>query len=402
MIGERKRSASSAPGHARAVRQASKRRVMLLSGAVVGIAAAATSAAAQAGAIGTGGVKGTVRDSLGIPVEGAQVTVVGAAMVGETDDHGIFLLGKASPGELLVRVRRIGFRPDSARVAILAGQTAAVDIVLNRVAVELRPVVVLGRRNITGQMAGFYERQSRGMGHFITREQIEKRNPINMTDMFRMVPGARVDSRGFRTQVRFRGARCAPLTWLDGTPLYAGEFDLDSLDPRSMEGIEIYSGPAGVPAEFQGNRNMSSSCGTVILWSRQGELRPKKRKPTDLTPAAMIARMVEQRTLFTAEQVDTPARVDSTRLVRPVYPDSLFVNGVPGRVIAEFVVTPAGDVVMDSFSAVTSTHPSLTEAVRRAVKDQPFIPAVKDGRTVQQVVQQPFTFVPDSGARRRP
>jgi TonB family protein len=241
------------------------------------------------------------------------------------------------------------------------------------------------------------------MGHFISRDQIEKRNPVNMTDMFRMVPGARVESRGFRTMVRFRGARCAPLTWLDGTPLYAGEFDLDSLDPRSMEGIEIYSGPAGVPAEFQGNRQMSSSCGTVILWSRQGELRPKKRKPTDMTPAAMIARLVEERSLFTADQVDSPARVDSSSMVRPVYPDSLFMAGVPGRVIAEFVVTQSGEVIMDTFSAVQSTHLSFTEAVRRAVKDQPFIPAVKNGKPVQQVVQQPFNFVPDSNyVRRKP
>lgn len=355
---------------------------------------------AQAGAVGTGGVNGLVRDSLGTPVEGAQIAVTGTALAGESDDRGRFVLAKATPGEMVVRVRRIGFQPDSVRVAVLAGQTANVEITLARLAIELRPVVILGRRNLTGQMAGFYDRQLRGSGHFITRSDIEKRNPINMTDMFRMIPGARVESRGFRTQVRFRGARCAPLTWLDGTPLYAGEFDLDTLDPRSLEGIEIYSGPAGVPAEFQGNRTISSSCGTVILWSRQGELRPKKRKPSDLTPAATIARLVEQRSVFTADQVDVPARVDSSSLMRPVYPDSLFLGGIPGRVVVEFVVTQTGDVVMDTFSPVSSTHPALTEAVRRSIKDQQYIPATKEGKRVQQLVQQPFDFVPDSSFRR--
>ena len=368
--------------------------------AVAGLAGA-SGVAAQEGAVGTGGVTGTVRDSLGIPIEGAQIAVAGSPLVGESDDQGRFILAKASPGAMTIHVRRIGYRPDSINVKVLAGQSVAVDVVVARLAIDLRPVVVLGRRNLTGNMAGFYDRQLRGAGHFITRSEIEKRNPINTTDMFRMIPGARVETRGFRTSIRFRGARCAPLTWLDGTPLYAGEFDLDAIDPRSLEGVEVYSGPAGVPAEFQGNRSMSSSCGTVILWSRQGELKPKKKKPTDLTPAAMIARMVEQRSVFTADQVDTPARVDSNSVVRPVYPDSLLRFGVPGRVMAEFVVTPTGDVIMDTFSIVTATHVTLADAVRRAVKDQQYVPARKDGRTVQQVVQQPFNFIPDSSILRR-
>lgn len=364
-------------------------------------AATANTSRAQEGAVGTGGVNGTVKDSLGLPVEGAQIGVAGTQLVGESDDAGHFLLAKATAGRMTIHVRRIGYRPDSVEVNVLAGQTVNVNIVVNRLAIELRPVVVLGRRNLTGRMAGFYERQLRGAGHFITRSEIEKRNPVNTTDMFRMIPGARVESRGFRTMVRFRGARCAPLTWLDGTPLYAGEFDLDAIDPRSLEGVEIYSGPAGVPAEFQGDRSISSSCGTVLLWSRQGELRPKKKKPTDLTPAAMIARLVEQRSVFTADQVDVVARVDSSAIVRPVYPDSLLRFGVPGNVLAEFVVTQDGDVIMDTFSVVTTTHPELADAVRRAVKDQRYSPARKGGRAVQQVVHQPFNFVPDSSAIRR-
>ena len=204
-----------------------------------------------------------------------------------------------------------------------------------------------------------------------------------------------------RNTIRFRNSRCAPLTWLDGMPLYAGEFDLDALDPHSLEGIEVYSGPASVPAQFSGNRHMSSSCGTVIIWSRQGELRAKKRKPGELSAAQQIEQFVAQQTVFTADQVDVPARPDSSRLVRPVYPDSLFENAIPGRVLAEFVVNAGGDVIEETFSVVTTTHLSLIESVRRAVKDQQYIPARRKGQAVQQVVQQPFTFVPDSMAVRR-
>lgn len=362
----------------------------------------ATGAAAQEGAIGTGGVSGTVRDSLGLPVEGAQITVSRSPLVGESDERGRFVLAKAAAGRMTVRVRRIGFRPDSVSLDVLAGRTIETNVTLGRLAVELSPVVVLGRRNITGRMAGFYQRQLRGGGHFITLDDINKRNPMNMTDMFRMIPGVRVETAGMRNRIRFRGGRCAPLTWLDGTPLYAGEFDLDAIDPRSLEGLEVYSGAASVPAEFQGNQSMSSACGTVVLWSRQGETRPKKPKKGELSAAAQIARMVEERTIFTAEQVESPARMDSSRIIHPVYPDSLFEHSVSGRLLAEFIVNQKGEVILDTFNVVTTSHPSLVEAVRRALREQQFHAARREGRPVNQVVQQPFDFMPDtSGPRPR-
>lgn len=358
-------------------------------------------AGAQQGEVGTGGVKGVVRDSSGIPVEGAQISVTGANIRGESGSGGEFLFAKASAGPLTIHVRRIGFAPDSVTVNVLAGTTVDANITLHRLVVALHPVVVLGRREITGRMAGFYQRMSRGHGHFFTREQVDRRNPANMTDLFRMVPGVRVDSRGFNNQVRFRGARCAPLTWLDGSPLYAGEFDLDSVDPRTFEGIEIYSGAASVPAEFQGNRSLSSACGTIILWSKQGELRAKKRKKGDLSPAAEIAQAVQQLTVFTPDQVDQQARVDSTRLQRPIYPDSLYNNLVPGTVLAEFVVDAKGSVNLDTFNVVTTTHPGFVESVRLSLRDQNFFPAIRKGQPVQQVVQLPFNFLPDSTAVRK-
>jgi hypothetical protein len=167
----------------------------------------------QQGEVGTGGVKGTVKDSTGLPVEGAQIFVTGSALRGESATNGEFLLARASAGPLVIHVRRIGFHPDSTRVNVLAGTSVDAEITLRRLSVELAPVVVLGRREITGRMAGFYQRLARGHGHFFTREQVDRRNPGNMTDLFRMVPGVRVEQRGFNNQVRFRGGRCAPLTW---------------------------------------------------------------------------------------------------------------------------------------------------------------------------------------------
>jgi hypothetical protein len=138
-----------------------------------------------------------------------------------------------------------------------------------------------------------------------------------------------------------------------------------------------------------------------VLWSRQGELRAKKRKKGEPSAAAEIARMVEQLTVFTAQQVDRPARVDSSQIVHPVYPDALYSSMTPGNVLAEFVVDAKGAVDLDTFSAVMTTHPALVDPVRFALKDQKFVPATRKGQAVQQVVQLPFTFVPDSSVTRR-
>ncbi len=363
-------------------------------------AACLTAVALPAQDVGTGSISGVVKDTLGTAISGAEITLRGSMLRLETDERGEFKLAKVPAGAMTLRVRRIGFRPDTAQLMVLAGETMPLEMTIHRLAVQLQPVLVYGRRNLTGRMAGFYSRKERGIGHFVTRDEIERRNPPNLTDMFRMIPGARVDSRGpGRNQIRFRGAQCAPLTWLDGTPLFAGEFDLDALSPRSLEGIEIYSGPSSVPTEFLGTRSMSSSCGTIVIWSRQGELRPKKRKGP--SPAAEIASMVEGRGVFTSDQVDIPAHQDSGKKVIPVYPDSLYEAAVAGRVVAEFVVDITGEVNMDSFNIVSTTHPAFTESVRRALKDANFYPALKSGHPVMQVVHQPFTFVPDSSAHKR-
>jgi outer membrane biosynthesis protein TonB len=70
-------------------------------------------------------------------------------------------------------------------------------------------------------------------------------------------------------------------------------------------------------------------------------------------------------------------------------------------VLAEFVVDARGDVNLDTFNVVTASNPAFIDAVRWALKDQSFFPAKRKGRVVQQVVQLPFTFVPDSSAGGR-
>jgi hypothetical protein len=372
------------------------RRALLLVPFVAGLLSGQTT--------GRGVIKGTVSSSLGGTLEGAQLRLFFGSIPSartETDETGSFTFAKVPSGPAWIEVRRLGFRPESLQVTVVDDVAVEQPIQMTRIATELTAVRVLGRRDITGPMAGFYYRQQTGSGRFFTYQEIARRNPSNMTDMLRMVPGIRIEGRGQQNTVRIRGSRCAPLVWLDGQALMAGEVDLDSFDPRTFEGIEIYSGPAAVPVEFQRNQRMSSACGTIVLWSRQAPPREPKRKKGEPTPAGRIALLLEEGKTFLPTDVDQSAKPDSGYLVRPIYPDSMFETATGGRVIAEFVVTAHGTPLMETFNAVSASHRLFVEPVRRAIREQRFLPAVRRGGLVQQVMQLPFEFVPDSTARRR-
>ena len=346
-------------------------------------------------------VRGVIRNTGGLPLEGVQVTVAGLPAAATSNERGEFTLTVSPTGPAVVRIRRLGFRPDSAYVTFASGKPPEVKFTMQRIAVDLAPVTVVGRRELTGAMAGFYKRRASSSGRFFTREDIEKRNASRMSDLLRMVPSLRVVPRGMQNSVRIRGSRCAPLVWLDGVPLSAMEFDLDSMDPSTYEGIELYSGPASVPVEFQGNKQASSSCGTIVLWSKRGSLRNGRIATRDNAAAEKVAAMVERNAVFLEEQVDTKARLDSALIVRPIYPDAMFDGGVPGQVLAEFVVGATGEVLLETFSVVIASDRAFVEPVRRAVKDQRFMPAMRGGIAVRQVMQLPFSFIPDSTARRK-
>jgi TonB family protein len=339
-----------------------------------------------------GTVSGTVRDSSGAGITGAEITVAGTSLRAYTNDQGAFRLTNVPEGSVTIGVRRLGFVPATTSVMIVPTEAAVVSVVVAPLAQSLTAVVVRGDRRFAdyGKLAGFYQRRSRSSGgHFITRDQIEHRNPHQLTDLFRNVPGARIYSSTFHNVVRFRGMRCAPLVWLDGFPATAAEFDLDALDPYIVEAVEVYPGVATVPPEFRWVRG-GGSCGAIVIWTGFDERRRKHREAA--TSPAELSKQLDERLLFTADQVDVAARADSSSAVRPAYPDSLYRQNMTGQVLVEFVVDTTGLVMLGSISAISSTHPQFTDAVRRALRAARFHPASIAGRTVRQLVQLPVKF----------
>ena len=248
----------------------------------------------------------------------------------------------------------------------------------------------------SGRLSGYYQRlERRSSGYFITRDQIDKENPRTLGQLLQHVPGVSpFRGRGGVSGIRMRGRTCWPLVWLDGTPMPAGEVDLDSFTPSSIHGIELYLGSTTAPLKYTYSTDVSS-CGTILIWSRGPDTDPVVDDPK---PRWDLASLVASLSVFTGDQVDRRAELDAKRPLDVPYPPSLFAAGVKGLVIAEFVVDTLGKVEDGTVGIVSSTNAMFSEGVRVALSQATYVPALRKGRVVRQLVQQPFDF--DAHERR--
>ena len=354
-----------------------------------GVAVAQPVPSADAGSTRPGTIAGIIADSAGVAIVGATVSLVGAPGVDITTDAGAFRMAAVPAGRQTVVARRIGFRPDTIGVDVQGDSIVNLRITLRVAAQRLAPTVIAaGRARYTGRMKGFNERRDRGVGRFFTAEDIEQRRPRVVSDLLRSVPGTRVSSMNGQNTITFRGMRCAPLVWIDGTPATTGYLDVDLFTPSTLAGIEVYPGLASVPSELTWMRG-KSSCGVIALWTKMPEHQARQGIRLSVRE---LETMVQSSELFTADLVDTPAAPDIDHPITPVFPDSLLRAAVGGSVVAEFVVDINGRPNMATFSAVQSTHAMFTEAVRGAVSSAKFTPAWRGGKRVRQLVQIPFSF----------
>ena len=360
---------------------------------VGGQASAQPPVSAESGGPRRGNVVGVVADSAGTGIVGATIFIVGGLGVTVSDTGGAFRLAGIPAGSQTLVARRIGFRPESLSVTVPRDSTLTVLVHVQPVAQRVAPVVITASNfRYTGRLRGFNERRDRGIGRFFTAEDIEKRSPRVVSDLLRTLPGTRISPINGQNVITFRGHRCPPLVWVDGSPATAGYLDVDLFTPWTLAGIEVYQGLASVPAELSWMRG-KSSCGVIALWTKlpEGGGRPATR-----LSVGELESLIQSSQLYTADLVDTPVAIDSAHPLRPVFPDSLRRAAVGGRVVAEFVVDINGQPNMSTFSAVLSTHEQFTDAVRRAIGNARFTPAWLAGRRVRQLVQMPFAFAPEA------
>ena len=91
----------------------------------------------------TGTVQGRITDSTGAAVIGTTVSISGTSLRATASSRGAYTLNGVPVGRQVVRVRALGFTPESTTVNVVAGTTTQHDVQLKRSAQQLAAVVVL-------------------------------------------------------------------------------------------------------------------------------------------------------------------------------------------------------------------------------------------------------------------
>lgn len=202
----------------------------------------------------------------------------------ETDAEGRFNYVVRDQAGVYLEVDRIGYEATRTPFLWFDGHHYFdLEVRLDREAVLLAPLEVLARRRTESPvLESFRHRTELGMGWYLTRADIEARNPSRVTDLLAEAPGVHLSSSGYGVSrvVQMRGGAsaggCPVQVYLDGMHLNNNEGPADVrvvaiddyVSPGSVLGIEIYRGLSTVPAEFL---NRYARCGVVALWTRRGE-----------------------------------------------------------------------------------------------------------------------------------
>src|SRR6185295_15545554 len=107
------------------------RRIGILAAALVLVAAGGRSLRAQ-----TGTVQGRVADSTGAVIVGALFTIDQTGLRTTSTARGRYTLGGVPSGRRTLRIRALGFTPESLVVTVEASKVTDVDVVLSRSAYQ--------------------------------------------------------------------------------------------------------------------------------------------------------------------------------------------------------------------------------------------------------------------------
>jgi hypothetical protein len=231
------------------------------------------------------GVAGQLRDSeTGQPISGATVSVPGTDRTALTDRDGRFSLPQVPVGSHEFVIQHLAYGEPRIPVAVRDGQVTHVAATLEPRAIAVEPISVkISMRPVWLESRGFYHRQERSLGQFVTPEMIEQRSFARFSEVLRAVPGLTVRTlcspRCFQ-QISMSGTtvgKCLPTFYMDGRTMHVrpsprtsrfepeGLIDLDAIAaPQDLAAVEVYRSIAETPAEFYGR------CGSIVIWTKRG------------------------------------------------------------------------------------------------------------------------------------
>jgi len=255
----------------------------------------------------TGILAGVVTDSANVAIGGVEVSLPDVSKTTLTNEQGAFALREVPPGTQRLSVRRVGYGPVEAQVAIEAGRTTERRIRLVR-ATSLDSVVVT-EKAVDHQLDDFEVNKKLGLGHFLTRAELAPQEGRSTGAVLTTMPGIKVFAIGPYAWVGsgrhnatsigggalldpMDSAKRAPLwdcyalVYLDNHLVFRGQklghpprweplFDINSIPVSEIEAIEYYATAAQTPMKYSG---LNSQCGVVVIHTL-------RYHPTDTTSA---------------------------------------------------------------------------------------------------------------------
>lgn len=210
---------------------------------------------------------GVVRDPSGAALEGVSVLVQGATV--RTDARGSFRHFTTNIDTVTIVLRHVGFDPIDALLTARARQWDTVLVQMDNGGAQRLAKVSVNEaptRKALG-LRSFEERRSRGIGIFLSRDDLTERQGTKLTDLLRTRRGVTM----VRGKLRFASSQgnrvaCIPDVWMDGQRSQGME--IDDIPTSEIEAVELYANFSTVPFEFTATGPQSTPCGTIVLWSR--------------------------------------------------------------------------------------------------------------------------------------
>jgi hypothetical protein len=257
-----------------------------LAGVLVLLGASATWASAQEPSSKPRGtsLQGVVRDTARSPIEGAEVIIHSTDRSASTSLTGAFRLDALSPGRYWVTVRRIGYVPLRAALTLDRNKDRKIVFELEQMPHQLPEVEVLAEETAwTRRFREFNRRHKSAWGRFVTRDDIERLDPIYLADMVRRYfpfssfngfqpagIGMMSHNTSWMTSVFGRASQfqnCPPSISVNGGPPTYG-WALNDFRPKAVEALEIYRRAHEIPLDLR-MPNQPPGCGLIVVWLRE-------------------------------------------------------------------------------------------------------------------------------------
>ncbi|MBK6487404.1 MAG: SusC/RagA family TonB-linked outer membrane protein [Gemmatimonadetes bacterium] len=254
----------------------SVRRTLTLAVLLATLAPPLVFAQAQQGTI-TGRVTDAATNQ---PIAAAQVAVVGTNQGTQTNTDGQYTLRGVGPGQVEVRVLRLGYAELRKGVNVTAGQSATLDFAMSAVAMTLNPVVTTA----TGQQRRV--EVGNAIAQVDATALVESRAVSGMGDLLTsraagvlVTPGTQT---GAGTRIRIRGTSSLsltnnPIVVIDGIRVESSTGSssvsvggtlpsrLNDLNPEEFESIEVIRGPSA--ATLYGT---DAANGVIVMTTKKG------------------------------------------------------------------------------------------------------------------------------------